>query len=149
MSTVKNGDIVRIHYTGTLDDGAVFDSSRNRGEPLEIQMGKGQVIEGFEEALLGLSVNEKKTFTLDPEKAYGHRSEEATHDVPRADIPEGIDLKVGRIVEMQGPQGQRVPATIKQVTDDAVTLDLNHPFAGKSLTFDVEVTEIRDPSAGS
>ena len=141
MKTIVKDDVVQVHYTGTLADGEVFDSSRER-EPLEITMGQGQLISGFEEALMGMAVNEKKTFTLEPEQAYGQRDESAVRDYPRAQIPPEIDLQIGQILALSNAQGQQIPAKVTEMDEENVTLDLNHPLAGQSLTFDIEVVGI-------
>lgn len=138
---IEKNHVVQVHYTGTLADGEVFDSSQGR-DPLEITMGQGQLIRGFEEALMGMAVNEKKTFTLEPDQAYGLRDEEAVRAFPRAQIPPEIDVELGQIVALSNSQGQQIPAKVVELDDENVTLDLNHPLAGKSLTFDIEVVGV-------
>jgi peptidylprolyl isomerase len=141
METVENGKVVQVHYTGTLENGEVFDSSKGR-EPLEVTVGQGQVINGFEQALLGMSINEKKEVTLPPEEAYGPRDEEAKRKFERKEIPPGLDLEVGQTVALSTPQGQQIPAKVVQTDDETITIDLNHPLAGQSLTFELEVVAI-------
>lgn len=141
MEKVENGIYVSVDYKGTLQNGEVFDTSRGR-RPLEIQMGAGQLIEGFENALLGMSLNEKKAFTLDPEKAYGLRDETLTHAFDRKDVPPEMDLELGQTVALSTPEGQQVPARIVEVDDRQVTVDMNHPLAGEALTFEIEVVGI-------
>lgn len=141
METVGKGMFVSVDYTGTLQNGEVFDTSEGR-RPLEIQIGAGQLIQGFENALLGMTVNERKTFTLAPEEAYGHVDENCTHIFPRAEIPPDMDPQVGQTVGLTTQEGHQVPARIIGVDDDGVTVDLNHPLAGKTLTFDIEVVGI-------
>ena len=141
MKTIEKNDVVQVHYTGTLADGEVFDSSRER-EPLQVKMGQGQLISGFEDALMGMAVNEKKTFTLEPEQAYGQRDESAVRAYPRAQIPAEIDLQIGQILALSNSQGQQIPAKVTEMDENNVTLDLNHPLAGQSLTFDIEVMGI-------
>lgn len=141
MKKVENGQFVRVHYKGTLQNGEVFDTSEGR-HPLEVQMGAGQIISGFEEALMGMSLNEKKVFTLEPEDAYGKRDESLTHSFPRPDVPAEINPEVGQTVALSSSQGQQVPATITAVDDEKVVVDLNHPLAGETLTFDIEVVGI-------
>jgi peptidylprolyl isomerase len=141
MKTIEKDDVVKVHYTGTLSDGEVFDSSRDR-EPLEVTMGQGQLISGFENALMGMAVNEKKTFTLEPEQAYGQRDESAVRDYPRAQIPSEIDVQIGQILALSNPQGQQIPAKVIELDEENITLDLNHPLAGQSLTFAIEVVGI-------
>jgi len=141
MKIIEKDDVVQVHYTGTLADGEVFDSSQGR-EPLEITMGQGQLISGFEDALMGMAVNEKKTFTLEPEQAYGQRDESAVRDYPRAQIPPEIDVQIGQILGLSSSQGQQIPAKVVELDEEKVTLDLNHPLAGESLTFEIEVVGI-------
>ena len=141
MEKVENGLYVQVAYKGTLKDGEVFDSSEDR-EPLEIEMGAGQLIPGFEAALEGMTVGEKKSFTLDPSEAYGERSDEHTMDFPANEIPADMKPEVGQTIGLTTPEGQQVPAIITHVDDEKVSLDLNHPLAGESLTFDIEVVGI-------
>ena len=141
MQKVENGLFVSIDYTGTLDNGEVFDTSEGR-RPLEVQMGSGNVIPGFESALMGMSLNETKTFTLSPEDAYGEHDPQRTHDFPRSEIPEGMTPQVGQTLMLSTPQGQQIPARVDSIDDDKVVFDLNHPLAGKELTFDIKVVGI-------
>lgn len=141
MTEVTQGATVRIHYTGTLEDGSVFDSSEGR-DPLEFTVGSGMIIPGLDKALPGMTVGEKKKVTIAPEEAYGPRHDEAIMDVPRSDIPAEIPLEVGLQLQMSGPQGQPVPVTVTALTDESVTLDANHALAGKTLIFDFEVVSI-------
>ncbi|MGD9282011.1 MAG: peptidylprolyl isomerase, partial [Desulfobacterales bacterium] len=141
MQKVENGQFVSVHYKGTLQNGEVFDTSEGR-HPLEVEMGAGQVLSGFEEALLGMSLNEKKVFTLDPEDAFGQKDESRIHSFPRADIPSEVNPEVGQTVALSSPQGRQVPAMITEVDDEKVVVDLNHPLAGQTLTFDIEVVGI-------
>ncbi|MCT8161834.1 peptidylprolyl isomerase [Pseudoruegeria sp. SHC-113] len=141
MTEIKSGDTVRIHYKGTLDDGSVFDSSEGR-DPLEFTVGSGQIIPGLDEALPGMAVGESKSVTIAPEKAYGPSHDEARQSVPRAQIPAEIPLEVGIQLQMQTPDGRAIPVTVVEITEDSVTLDANHPLAGKALTFDFEIVSI-------
>ena len=141
MSQASNGDSVKIHYTGTLDDGSQFDSSAGR-EPLEFTIGSGQVIPGFEEAVTGMSVGEKKKVRIEPAQAYGERNEEMVQEVPRHVMPEDMELEVGMPLQAQGPDGQVFNLTVIEFSDDSVRLDGNHPLAGQALTFDIELVEI-------
>ncbi|SLN59443.1 FKBP-type peptidyl-prolyl cis-trans isomerase SlyD [Aquimixticola soesokkakensis] len=141
MSEVKSGDKVRIHYTGTLEDGSVFDSSDGR-DPLEFTVGSGQIIPGLDKHIPGMTLGEKKTITAEATEAYGESNPEARQDVPRDAIPAEIPLELGTQLQMQTPQGQVIPVTVVDVKDDAVTLDANHPLAGKDLTFAIELVEI-------
>ncbi len=143
MKKVESGSYVRVEYEGKLDNGEVFDSSHGR-QPLEVEIGAGRVIKGFEDALVGMSMNEKKTFTIEPKDAYGERDEDLKASFPRKEVPPGMDPQVGQTVTLTSPQGQHVPGRIAGVDDDNITIDLNHPLAGESLTFKVEVVEIND-----
>ena len=141
MSTAKAGDTVRIHYTGTLDDGTVFDSSEGR-DPLEFVVGSGQIIPGLDVAIPGMAVGDSKTVTAEAAQAYGPRHDEARQAVPRGEIPPEIPLEVGLQLQMQSPQGQVIPVTVAEVTETEVVLDANHPLAGKDLTFAIEMVAI-------
>ena len=141
MSTAKSGDTVRIHYTGTLTDGTKFDSSEGR-EPLEFTVGSGQIIPGLDNAIPGMAVGDSKTVQIACEEAYGPHNPEALQQVPRSAIPENIPLELGLQLQMQTPQGQAVPVTVTEITDENVTLDANHMLAGKDLVFAVEMVEI-------
>ena len=143
MKKVESGVFVSVDYTGTLDNGDVFDSSEGR-HPMEVQMGSGNVIPGFESAIMGMSLNETKTFTLSPEEAYGHRDDSRMHDFPKSDIPAGMEPEVGQTLMLSTPQGQQIPARVDRINDDHVTFDLNHPLAGKALTFKIEVVGISE-----
>jgi len=141
MTNVENGLFVSIDYKGTLGNGTVFDTSANR-QPLEFQVGEGQVIKGFEENLMGMALNEKKTFTIAPDKAYGNRDESLTQTFSRSDLPPEMVPQTGQIIGLQSENGQQIPATITEVRDEDFSVDLNHPLAGESLTFDVEIVGI-------
>lgn len=141
MDRVENGQYVSVHYKGTLDNGEVFDTSEGR-HPMEVQMGAGQVITGFEKALMGMALKEKKVFTLEPEEAYGFRDESLTHSFARSEIPAEMDVEVGQTVALSSPEGQQVPAQVVEADDQKVVVDLNHPLAGKTLTFDIEIVGI-------
>lgn len=143
MEKVKNDLFVSVHYKGTLANGDIFDSSEGR-EPLEIKMGAGQLIKGFESALEGMSVNEKKTFTIEPGDAYGERNDELTQSFPRKDVPPEMDPQVGQTIALTTPDGRQIPARITVANDNEVVVDLNHPLAGESLTFAIEVVGISD-----
>jgi peptidylprolyl isomerase len=141
MTEVKNGDTVRIHYTGTLTDGSVFDSSEGR-DPLQFTAGAGQVIPGMDEEMAGMKVGEKKTLNIPCEKAYGPLNPAARQAIPREGIPDDIPLEIGTQLQMQSPDGQVLPVTVVEVDDATVTLDANHPLAGKDLTFEIELVSI-------
>lgn len=138
----QKGDTVAVHYTGKLEDGEVFDSSRER-EPLEFEVGSGQVIPGFDRAVEGLEVGDSREVTLDPEEGYGEPREDLVVDVDRDQFPQESEPEVGRQVQVQIAPGQNRVATITGIEDESITLDLNHPLAGKPLTFDVELVEIK------
>lgn len=141
MSQVKKGDTVHIHYTGTLQDGSVFDSSEGR-DPLAFTVGSGQIIPGLESAMEGMNVGDTRRVEVPSDQAYGPVQEEARQAVPRADIPEEIPMEVGTQVNAQNQEGQVMTLTIHEVTDEHVVLDANHPLAGKDLIFDVELVAI-------
>jgi len=141
MTQVKSGDTVRIHYTGTLTDGQTFDSSEGR-DPLEFTVGSGQIIPGLDAAMPGMEVGEKKTVEIAADDAYGQPDPNAQQAVPRAEIPDDIPLDLGTQLQVQTPQGQVMPVTVVEVTEEQVTLDANHPLAGKDLTFNIELVEI-------
>jgi len=141
MTQAKAGDTVAIHYTGTLADGSQFDSSEGR-DPLRFTLGSGQIIAGLDAAITGMSQGDKKSVTIAAAEAYGDHRPEAVQAVPRAQIPAEIPLEVGGGLQVQTPDGQTIPVTVTSVTDEEVTLDANHPLAGKDLTFAVELVEI-------
>ncbi|WP_137702936.1 FKBP-type peptidyl-prolyl cis-trans isomerase [Marimonas lutisalis] len=141
MSQVKQGDTVRIHYTGTLNDGSVFDSSEGR-DPLEFTVGSGQIIPGLDSAMEGMAVGEKRRVEVSSDQAYGPVHEEARRAVPREEIPDEIPMEVGIQVHAHNEQGQVMTLTIHEITDTHVVLDANHPLAGKDLIFDVELVSI-------
>ncbi|WP_377511916.1 peptidylprolyl isomerase [Octadecabacter sp. R77987] len=141
MTQVKNGDTVRIHYTGTLTNGETFDSSAGR-DPLEFVVGSGQIIPGLDAAIPGMAEGDKKTVEVACADAYGETNPEARQSVPRADIPDDIPVETGVQLQMQTPQGQVVPVTVAEVTETEVVLDANHPLAGKDLNFAIEVVGI-------
>lgn len=143
MDKVESGHYVSVHYTGTLENGEVFDTSEGR-HPMEVEMGAGRVINGFEKALMGMALHEKKLITLKPEEAYGYRDASLTHSFDRSEVPAEMDVEVGQTVALSSPEGQQVPAQIVEADDQKVVVDLNHPLAGKTLTFDIEVVGISD-----
>ena len=141
MATAKEGNTVKIHYTGKLEDGSVFDSSENK-EPLEFTIGEGNIIPGFEEAVIGMAPGENKTITIPPEEAYGPYNDEMLQEVERATIPPDIPLELGAQLSVIGGDDQKFIVTVVGLTDDKVTLDANHPLAGEALVFDIELVEI-------
>jgi peptidylprolyl isomerase len=141
MSTAKQGDSVQIHYTGKLDDGTVFDSSEGR-EPLNITLGEGEVIPGFERAAVGMEVGETKETRLDVDEAYGERRDDLLLEVPREQLPDDLEVEVGTPLQLQQPDGRAVPVTVTALDEQQVTLDANHPLAGQPLTFEMTLVDI-------
>lgn len=141
MTQAKSGDTVRIHYTGTLSDGTQFDSSEGR-DPLEFALGAGQVIPGFDSAVEGMTVGDKKSVSIEPDSAYGERHEQLLQEVPKDALPEEIDVQVGMQLQGQGPEGQVTHFVVAAVSEETITLDANHPLAGHELNFDIELVEI-------
>jgi len=141
MSIVKAGDSIKVHYTGTLNDGSIFDSSKGR-EPLAATLGQGMLIPGFEEALIGMKVGEIKKTTIIAEEAYGPRREEMTAKVERSNLPPDLNPQIGEQLQMQRPDGQVMVVTVIASDDATITIDANHPMAGKDLTFELELIEI-------
>lgn len=138
---IKDGDVVKIDYTGTLDDGFVFDSSKNHGQPLEFTVGSGKVIKGFDDAVRDMEVGEEKEFRLEPAEAYGEYTDALIDTVSRDVVQTSMDMEIGKIFLVQTPNGQQMPAKIIDLTDEKVTFDLNHPLAGKALTFKIKIVE--------
>jgi len=141
MSMAKDGDDVKVHYTGSLDDGTVFDSSRDR-EPMQFTLGKGQLIKGFENAVTGMSVGEKKTVRILSNEAYGPHRDELILKFNKADFPPDIEPKEGLVLNLKSPDGRFLLAEITEVSGDSVTLDANHPLAGQDLTFEIDLVEV-------
>jgi peptidylprolyl isomerase len=141
MTTAKQGDTVAIHYSGTLADGREFDSSAGR-DPLRFAIGEGSVLPGFEAQIVGMSVEESKTFTLAAIDAYGPRNEELVNEVPRTALPADLDPEIGQRLQASTPDGQTVALTITEVTPDTISVDGNHPLAGQDLTFAVKLVSV-------
>jgi len=141
MQEVKNGDKVKVHYTGKLTSGDQFDSSAGR-EPLEFTVGAGQMIKGFDAALPGMKVGDKKTINIAAADAYGEKNDEAIIDFPRENVPADMKLEPGMKLTLSNQQGQPVPVVVKEVMDDVIKLDANHFLAGEELVFDIELMEI-------
>lgn len=142
MPQAKNGDTVLIHYTGSLDDGHVFDSSRQRDEPFEFTIGSGNVIPGFERAVGGMEPGETKKFTIPVNEAYGERNDEMVFEFPKSELPDEVEPEAGMVLEAQGQDGGQYRLTVVAVGEESVTLDGNHPLAGRELTFEIELLEI-------
>lgn len=146
MGAAKEGDTVRIHYTGTLRDGTVFDSSDGR-EPLEFALGAGHVIAGMDAGVTGMAVGEKKVLDIPCADAYGPINPAMRQAIPREGIPDDIPVEVGLQLQMQTPEGHMLPVTIVEFDEATVTLDANHQLAGQDLIFDVELVAINAPAA--
>ncbi|MBD3310794.1 peptidylprolyl isomerase [Candidatus Woesearchaeota archaeon] len=140
--TVKQGDKIKIEYTGTLEDGTVFDSSEKQGKPLEFEVGSKQIIPGFEKAMIGMKVDEEKEITLQPAEAYGEPKQELVKKVPVEQLPKEPAPQKGMVLAVQLPNGQKIPAKITEVGDKEATIDLNHPLAGKVLKFKVKIVGV-------
>lgn len=141
MAEVKQGDTVKVHYTGKLEDGLVFDSSVDR-EPLEFTIGEGQIIPGFEEAVVGLGPGDSTTTTVPPEKGYGPYRDDLVLSVERARLPEDMDPQVGQRLQSQQDDGETIVFTVTEIGEESITLDANHPLAGKDLVFEIELVGI-------
>ena len=139
---VKIGDIVAVEYVGTLDNGGVFDSSESQGGPLEFKVGGGQVLQGFEDAVLGMEVGEKKTIRLEPSQGYGEYSKNLVETIPRSSIPNNERLTEDTMLLVSLPDGSKMPASITAINEETVTLDMNHPLAGEVLHFEIKVVGI-------
>ena len=143
MTTVQNGSTVTFHYKGTLEDGTQFDSSYERDQPMTATTGESGLIAGFETALTGMSAGETKTFTLEPAEAYGDHNPEAFTELEKSVFPEDFPFEAGMTVPLMGTNGQ-VMATLTEIADTTFKADLNHPLAGKVLTFEIEVLEVKE-----
>jgi len=144
MSKVVSGNTVSVHYRGTLKDGTEFDNSYDRGEPITFQVGGGQMISGFDEGVLGMEVGETKELALSPEQAYGPHIAEAVQVVPKETFPEGFDFEVGGMAQGSNPEGRPMVGTILEHQEESVTLDFNHPMAGKNLNFQIEIVNVQE-----
>lgn len=141
MEAAKKGDRVKVHYTGKLQDGTVFDSSIDR-EPLEFTLGDGNMIKGFDSAVQGLQKGEKVTAEIPSAEAYGDKKEDMFVEVPKSEVPENIKPVVGQQLQVQQANGQAMPVVVAEITEEKIVLDANHPLAGKDLTFEIELVEI-------
>ena len=142
MLQVENGNTVSVHYRGTLNDGTEFDSSHSRGEPLSFQVGTGQMISGFDAALPGMTVGDTKNISLAPDEAYGQPNPELIGDIPKQAFPPGFSFEVGTMVQGQDENGRPLVGKINEAQDETVTVDFNHPMAGKDLNFEIELVSI-------
>jgi len=141
MAQAKYGDTVKVHYTGKLEDGTVFDTSLDR-DPLQFTIGEGQLIPGFEEAVVGMNLGESKTTTIPADKAYGPHREEMVLVVDRNRFPVYLKPEIGQQLQILQADGEAIIVTVTDVSESSVTLDANHPLAGKDLTFDIQLMEI-------
>jgi len=139
---VKEGDKVKVEYEGKFDDGTVFDSSAKHGKPLEFQVGAKQVIPGFEKAVIGMEKDEEKEIRMESSEAYGDYNPKLIKKIPRDKLPQDKEIKPGMMLAIGLPTGQQVPAKITEVSDNEVTIDINHPLAGKNLNFKIKIVEI-------
>ena len=142
---VKKGDKVKVHYHGRLNDGTTFDSSEGR-QTLEFEVGSGMVIQGFDDGVTGMSVGEKKTVTNPSGEAYGPRQDDMVIQFPKANFPADITPEEGMTLQMHGENGQELPVVITAINEDTITLDANHPLAGKELIFDIELVDLKGKS---
>lgn len=141
MAQAQQGNTVKVHYTGKLDDGSVFDSSANR-DPIEFTIGEGRVIPGFENGIVGMNTGESKTISIPADQAYGPHREDMVVAVDKKHLPPDLEAEVGDQLQMRQSDGQPVVVTVADINDESITLDANHPLAGKDLTFDVELVEV-------
>lgn len=143
LSKVKDGNTVKVHYKGTLKDGSVFDSSVER-EPLEFKLGEGQLIPGFEKAVIGMEEGDKTKVDIPVKEAYGEAREDLVINVPKDQLPDDVKPEVGMQLQVNQPDGQPVPVRVAEISDEELTLDANHPLAGKDLSFEIELVEIKE-----
>lgn len=141
MAEAKSGDTVKVHYTGKLEDGTIFDSSIEK-EPLEFKIGTGNMIPGFEKAVLGMELGDSITTNIPYQEAYGEKRKEMVVEVPKTQVPKDITPEVGLQLSITQQDGSAIPVIISEVTEEKITLDANHPLAGKNLIFDIELVEI-------
>jgi peptidylprolyl isomerase len=141
MTEAKQGDTVKVHYKGTLTDGTVFDSTYEQ-EPLEFTIGEGKIIPGFEESVVGMEEGQTKDVSVAPEQAYGDYNENGVVNFPRENLPEDINPELGMTLQMTTPEEQTVYVTVTEIEDETITLDANHPLAGKDLHFQIELLEV-------
>jgi peptidylprolyl isomerase len=142
MKNAKEGDKVKVHYTGKLKDGSVFDSSVERDQPLEFTLGKGEVIAGFETAVQGMQVGDTKTTDIPAVNAYGERRDDMVFEVPNNNVPENLNPQVGQQLAVKQNDGSTMPVTVTEIKKESIIIDANHPLAGKDLVFDIELVEI-------
>lgn len=148
MAHAQEGSTVKVNYTGKLEDGTVFDTSENR-EPLTFTIGEGKVIPGFEQAVTGMEPGESKTEKLAPEQAYGPRRDDMVMEMERDQIPDNVEAQEGQELQLRLQNGQTVPVVITKLSDESVTIDANHPLAGKTLVFDIELLDVESGQDGN
>jgi FKBP-type peptidyl-prolyl cis-trans isomerase 2 len=143
--TIKKGDTVSLDYEGKLETGEVFDSSKHgdHSHPLEFKTGEGKVIPGFEKAVIGMKKGDKKEFSIEPKDAYGEPNPQLIQEIPRSQLPEGQEPKEGMVLMANSPDGRQFPLKIAKVGKETVTVDLNHPLAGKKLIFNIEIIDVK------
>lgn len=142
MVKAQEGDTVKVHYTGKMESGEIFDSSRGR-VPLEFTIGSGRIISGFEKGIIGMQAGETKTITVPPEEGYGLRFEELTVDVNRSELSQDMDPQIGQCLRIPRKEGDDAIVTVTDMDEESVTLDANHPLAGRTLTFETELVDVR------
>ena len=141
MKEIAENDTIALHYKGTLNNGELFDSSEGR-DPLQFEVGTGQVIPGFDKAVIGMKVEENKVFTIPADEAYGQMNEELIYQVPKNAIPESLNPTPGQRLVSNLEDGRQIPVTVTEVTEESITLDASHPLAGKDLTFDITIVSV-------
>ncbi len=141
MSIAKDGDTVKVHYTGTLENGEIFDTSKEK-EPLEFTLGQGQLIPGFEKAVVGLNVGDSTTINIPSAEAYGEVREDLVINVPKDQLPGDVEPQVGMQLQVNQPDGQPIPVRVTDITETELKLDANHPLAGKDLVFEIELVNV-------
>ncbi|MFH1827990.1 MAG: peptidylprolyl isomerase [Nanoarchaeota archaeon] len=139
---IKKGDKIKVDYTGTLDDGTVFDSSEKHGQPLEFEAGTGKVIKGFDDAVIGMKKGDEKDIKINSADAYGNPDHNLVKQVPINQLPPGQEIKPGMMFLVGLPNGSKIPAAVKEVTKEEATINLNHPLAGKNLNFKIKIVDI-------
>ncbi len=149
LTTATEGASATVHYRGTLEDGSEFDSSHNRGEPITFTVGSGEMIPGFNDAVDGMTVGDTKTVTLTPDQAYGDVNPEASTTFPKSGFPDGLDLVEGMPVPLKTPDGRTLIGRLTEQHEETVTIDLNHPLAGQTLQFEIELVEVTTTAANS
>lgn len=142
MTEIKKGSRVKIEYTGTFEDGTVFDSSEKHSAPLEFEAGSGQIIKGLDDAMIGMKNGEEKNVEIEPGEAYGDRNPQLLKRLPKEMLPKDKKIEAGMLLALQAPNGSQLPVRVAEVTEKEVVLDLNHPLAGKKLNFKVKVVEV-------